>query len=178
MKIPYRFKRRCLWALKALQRRLSQIMATGCLGLILTFLLTQTHLTINQTPSLSYRAFICIKRVKPKKGDFVSICDHPTSYFEGIHYTKRLMGLPGDRIHFKGNRLYVEDILIGPLHKTTRNSHRLHPNKTTLVPQGHVFVSGDHPRSFDSRYEEFGLVKQEHIKGRCFGFFKSEEGAL
>ncbi len=147
-------------------------------GLLLAVILTQTHITLNQTPSLSYKVFLCINGLKLKKGDFISIHDHPTSYFKDIHYVKRLMGLPGDQIHLKNNQMYVEDVLIGSLQKTTNNGKPLHPLLIRRIPQGYVFVSADHPRSFDSRYEEFGLVKEKHIKGRCFGFFKSKGGAL
>jgi type IV secretory pathway protease TraF len=34
-----------------------------------------------------------------------------------------------------------------------------------------VFVAGDHHRSFDSKYNEFGLVKRENIKGRSFALW-------
>ena len=33
--------------------------------------------------------------------------------------------------------------------------------------EGYVFVAGDHPKSFDSRYDEFGLVNIENIQGRA-----------
>lgn len=161
------------------------------LGILLAVLLTQIRFTINQTPSLSYRAFICIKGLAPERGDFVSISDHPTKYFEEIHYTKRLMGFPGDKIEIHGNQMYInhkcvdntsvnkscthspDPSLIGSLRKATQDGRALHPFKNTVIPEGYVFVSADHPRSFDSRYEEFGLVKQEHIAGKCFGLFKS-----
>lgn len=35
------------------------------------------------------------------------------------------------------------------------------------IPKGYVFVAGDHPQSFDSRYEEFGLVPVEKIWGKA-----------
>lgn len=175
MKIPYRFRKRYFWALKALRERFILFLLVGILGGILSVFLTQTSITINQTPSLTYKAFICFKGLKPQRGDFVSIQNHPTTYFEGVHYTKRLMGIPGDRIQIKINQLYVEDTLIGSLQEATQEGKSLHPNKAIVIPQGYVFVSADHPRSFDSRYEEFGLVKKENIKGPCFGLFKTEE---
>lgn len=175
MKIPYRFRKRYLWALKVLRERFILFLLVGILGGILSVFLTQTSITINQTPSLTYKAFICFKGLKPQRGDFVSIQNHPTTYFEGVHYTKRLMGIPGDRIQRKGNQLYVEDTPIGPLQRTTQDSKLLHPIESQLIPEGYVFVSADHPRSFDSRYEEFELVKKENIKGRCLGLFKTEE---
>lgn len=153
--------------------------AIGTLSLVvvLAILMTQTEIKINQTPSLGYRVFVCVKGLKLKRGDFVSFHNHPTAYFEKISYTKRLMGLPGDPIHMEKHqpRLFVNDKLIGFLRTTTREGKPLHPLKATIVPEGYVFVSADHPHSFDSRYEEFGLVKQDCLLSRCFGFFKLEE---
>lgn len=36
-----------------------------------------------------------------------------------------------------------------------------------IIPPGYVFVAGDNPNSFDSRYEEFGLVPMEKIWGKA-----------
>lgn len=36
-----------------------------------------------------------------------------------------------------------------------------------IIPSGYVFVAGDNPNSFDSRYEEFGLVPMEKIWGKA-----------
>ncbi|OJW55212.1 MAG: hypothetical protein BGO67_00455 [Alphaproteobacteria bacterium 41-28] len=147
------------------------------LGMILSVVLTQTRLYINYTPSLPYKAFICIKGLTPHYNDFVSIHDHPTHFFKGLHLIKRLVGFPGDHVHIYHNHLYIEKTQtrllidthhIGPLHQTTQDGKILHPLKDTIIPKNYVFVSADHPRSFDSRYEEFGLVKEECITGRCF----------
>jgi conjugal transfer pilin signal peptidase TrbI len=169
-------------------KRTSLILIGTCLGLILGFVLSQTHLTINHSPSLGYKAFLCFKGLTPKRGDFVSIEGHPTAYFEGLHYTKRLVGLPGERIqthdnhehdnHGHVNQMFVGDHFVGTLRTVTRDGKPLHPLKATTIPEGYVFVSADNPQSFDSRYEEFGLVKKTCIRGICRGFFKSEEGVL
>jgi type IV secretory pathway protease TraF len=36
-----------------------------------------------------------------------------------------------------------------------------------IIPKGYVFVAGDNLNSFDSRYEEFGLVPVEKIWGKA-----------
>ena len=150
------------------------------LGLVVAFFLTQTRLAFNRTKSLPYKAFICFKGLPPQRGDFVSLQDHPTKYFEGIHYIKRLSGFPGDKIERQGNQLFLEikegsSHLVGPLQPTTQEEKPLHPLPSTIIPKGYVFVSAEHLRSFDSRYQEFGLVKKEHIEGTCFGLFKVQE---
>jgi len=178
------------------------------LGIILYVVLTQVQFNINQTESLPGKVFICFRGITPERGDVVSIQNHPTIYFKDIHFTKRLMGLPGDKIEIhkdtitinvKGDHAskiydtqtktvnscksncepaYHKEVYpIGKLLQKTKEGKPLHPIKNTIIPEGYVFVSTDHPHSFDSRYEEFGLVKQEHISGRCFGLFKENNHA-
>ncbi len=137
------------------------------LGVILTVLLTQTQLSINRTPSLPYKMFFSIKGLLPHRGDFVTLEDHPTAYFGKISYTKRLVGFPGDQIRSHNNQLYVDHKLIGPLRKETKDGKPLHPLENTTIPKGYVFVSADHSHSFDSRYQEFGLVSQSKIWGKA-----------
>lgn len=153
----------------------------GGLGMLLVVLLTQVHFSINKTQSLPYKIFICVHGIALHRGDFVSIHNHPTRYLGKIHYTKRLMGLPGDKILIHHKKAYINtrtghNHLIGSLLQKTKDGKPLHSISETTIPEGYVFVSADHPRSFDSRYKEFGLVKQENIWGKCFGFFKCGEG--
>lgn len=142
-------------------------------GMLLSILLTQTQLQINQTPSLGYKIFFCLKGLAAKRGDFVSFTKHSTAYFGNLSYTKRLIGLPGDEIRENHGQLFVDGRSVGSLLTMTRDGKPLSPLKAKQVPEGYVFVSADHSRSFDSRYEEFGLVKQTCLWGRCFGLFKS-----
>lgn len=178
-----------------MNKRTSILILGACLGLILGFVLSQTHLTINHSPSLGYKAFLCFKGLTPKRGDFVSIEGHPTAYFEGLHYTKRLVALPGERIQIHDNQghktrvhdnrvhdnrvhesqMFVGDHFVGTLRTTTRDGKALHPLKTTAIPEGQVFVSAYNPQSFDSRYEEFGLVKETCITGICMGLLKTDD---
>ncbi len=131
-----------------------------CLLIFLMIVQTQTHLAFNHTLSLPYKAFLCVKGLKPQKGDLVSIQGHETTFFKNTNFTKRLTGLPGDQIKPL------------PLKKLTKDKQPLHPTNSKIVPEGYVFVTTDHPYSFDSRYQEFGLVKQEHICGKCVGLWK------
>ena len=145
------------------------------LGVLLSALLTQTEIKINQTPSLGYRVFFCLKGLEVTRGDFVSFTDHGTAYFGNLSYTKRLSGLPGDQIRRTRHQLFINDKPVGTLRSATRDGKPLSPLKAKRIPEGYVFVSADHPRSFDSRYEEFGLVKQSCLICKCFGFFKLNE---
>lgn len=133
---------------------------------------SHTKIHFNRTDSAPYRAFICADFLRVSYGDYASVDGHKAEYFPGLHYTKKIAGLPGEVIEIKDGNLYVEKRLIGPLLHETKQGLKLTPIAIKDIPAGYVFVIGDHPRSFDSRYQEFGLVKATHIKGRCFGIGK------
>ncbi|HQS84678.1 MAG: signal peptidase I [Alphaproteobacteria bacterium 16-39-46] len=147
------------------------ILGYFCILLLGCWLLSCTYLTINETESLPYRAFFCIPNLKANRGDFVCLKGHETIYAPGLSLTKRLVGLPGDSIEIRNGSLFVEGKKVGPLQPQTKDGKSLTSLKAHIVPKGFVFLSADHPRSFDSRYEEFGFVNEKCIKGRCFGLF-------
>lgn len=108
---------------------------------------------------------------KPKR--FQLIVFH---YSKHEDFIKRVIGLPGDTLHYKNDVLYVngkamKEPYLKP-YKDRLNSGLLTKNfslkeKTghLTVPKGHVFVLGDNRRnSYDSRY--FGFVPINKIVGK------------
>jgi signal peptidase I len=109
----------------------------------------------------------------------------------GTDYVKRVIGLPGDHIVYRGETLYINgvkasDKAIGPyagidmmgaiLHQEMLGdmSHELlivpgaeHNQGEWTVPKGQYFVMGDNrDNSFDSRY--WGFVPEKNLVGRAF----------
>ena len=133
--------------------------------------MTLTQLGIGQTPSLPYRYYFTVKGLTPQLYDLASIKGHTTAYHpQHLSYVKRLAGVSGERITIKDNKLFIGGRFIGTLRTHTRCGQPLTPLKAQFIPQGYVFVSADHPHSFDSRYAEFGLVKRKHIQGKTWGW--------
>jgi conjugal transfer pilin signal peptidase TrbI len=61
---------------------------------------------------------------------------------------------------------------VGAFIKTTSSGHELRPLKFSgPLPKGYVFVASPHERSFDSRYEEMGLLNLKDLKGRAIPLF-------
>lgn len=94
------------------------------------------------------------------------------------NYVKRIIGLPGDKIHFKNDELFINDeVFDEPYLATLKES--VNGGKLTgsfnffdlygsyEVPSGHYFVLGDNRiDSIDSRHPYIiGLVKDEQIMG-------------
>ncbi len=75
---------------------------------------------------------------------------------------KRVIGLPGETVEYKDNKLYINGELIEENfnHKNT-DDYILDKE----IPEGYYFVVGDNrPDSLDSRY--IGLIKKEEILGK------------
>lgn len=142
----------------------------------------------------------------PKLGDIVILTS--TAADKAV-IVKRVIGLPGDTIEFRGDRAYRngEPLRIkelGPCFEQEQRSpdptcrryeekvgdHRFvisqsvhfdgyYENKRTVVPEGHVYVVGDHrDESRDSR--AVGTIPRERIKGRVEAIYLSidEEGSF
>ena len=94
-----------------------------------------------------------------------------SSYAKDKFVAKRVLGIPGDKILHEKNTIRVisKDPLTSislPLLMHTKDRHPLIPISQQAIPTGYVFLGGDHLRSFDSRYQEFGLVPMATIWGR------------
>lgn len=96
----------------------------------------------------------------PDRGTVI-ICKYPN---RDDLIVKRLIGLPGDTVEIKNQRLYVNDILIEEEyieHLPTKDFVK------TTVPHGMVFVMGDNrAQSHDSRADDVGPLPKSYIVGR------------
>jgi signal peptidase I len=137
-----------------------------------------------------------------RRGDIVVFL-HPDPHDAGIYVVKRIIGVPGDRIHLRNGVVYRNgEALIEPyvLHdadnpnESYRNNfpavppsdeYGVYPNWIVdlashveggdlVVPPGHYFAMGDHRGvSLDSRY--WGFIPQENVIGRPMFIYWSFE---
>ncbi len=146
---------------------LGAFMATGLWLTIYTQLLEVTSESLEDVRYILVRKSGSIHR-----GDIVSIQGHTPQYVGNHLFTKRVVGLPGDQIIRTETRLeikaqYSSVSTIFPLLEHTKEGQVLTPLSVHVIPEGTLFVAGDHPRSFDSRYKEFGLVPMEKVWGKA-----------
>ncbi|MBA3814652.1 MAG: signal peptidase I [Alphaproteobacteria bacterium] len=150
-------------------------------------IVSQTQLRECLTDSLTGINYVLFLRSKSiQRGDVVSIHGHREDHVGTLTkwpYAKRVLGIPGDRIiHNKSGITVIpkESDGLSLLTKTSKgklltpivpfNESPLNENPfnglSKTIPEGCLFVAGDNPKSFDSRYEEFGLVPLEKVWGR------------
>jgi signal peptidase I len=127
---------------------------------------------------------------RPQRGE-VAVFRFPND--PTINYIKRVVGIPGDRVVYKGKRIYINDQpmeqtdlrpylsvtgeLTGAVTRAVETldgarhdillSDRPDPASEFTVPAGHYFVMGDNrDHSNDSRY--WGYVPDQNLVGRAF----------
>ena len=116
----------------------------------------------------------------PKRGDVVTFT---TEGIRSIHtstgkpdiYIKRLVGLPGDRLEFKGDILHVNDRPVSEYFDTKGITYlplmSLAAGSSVTVPKDHVFMMGDNSgNSFDSRY--WGPLPVKNLRQRYWFHLK------
>ncbi|MBQ8192499.1 MAG: signal peptidase I [Bacilli bacterium] len=83
---------------------------------------------------------------------------------------KRIIGLPGDHISYKNNKLYVNDTLVEEpfLSRETKDFNLEEICSCSSIPEGKYLVLGDNrPVSSDSRDKEKGLIDEKNIIGKA-----------
>jgi len=108
----------------------------------------------------------------PERGDII-VFIYPVD--RSKDFIKRVIGLPGEKVEVKGQRILVNDKPIedpsGYYSKTRELVENFGDNRgrfqPVVVPEGHYFVLGDNrDNSRDSRF--WGTVPSELIKGKAF----------
>jgi conjugal transfer pilin signal peptidase TrbI len=131
---------------------------------LITWLKNHVCLLYSSTDSLPYRTYLRLKQMGAKKGDYTSFA----SPWYGGNVVKRIAGVEGDSITYdkEGNLWIGRQLKVGKPKEKAKDGRPLTPLPPGIIPKGMVFVMGEHERSFDSRYEELGLIPQAALQGR------------
>lgn len=108
---------------------------------------------------LSYRF------TNPERGDIIVF--YPTQTLQEQNFKdafiKRVIGLPGETVEVRGERVYINNIPIKERYIEEGPTYQYGP---VLVPEGNYLVLGDNRNnSYDSHY--WGFVPREKIIGRA-----------
>jgi len=107
---------------------------------------------------------IIYKVSKIKRGDIVALYYSDTKYL-----IKRVVGLPGEKIEFKNNKLYINGTIIEEdyLNDTYTENFSLEQLGYDKIPADFYFVLGDNrTNSLDSRDSKVGLITKKDIIGK------------
>lgn len=85
------------------------------------------------------------------------------------HIIKRVIGLPGETIEYKNNKLYINgEELNDPYPSTETDDFNITDIGHVKIPGNTYFVMGDNrANSLDSRYPSVGVIKKNLIIGRA-----------
>jgi len=131
------------------------------IALCIIFLICGYGIRYNSSQSLPQKLYLAVPAISPKIGQIVTFC-LPASQ---VTFAKLMMGLPGDFIEVKNQKIYINGSEKGAI------VDAFTPIESGIIPDGFCFVLGMHPESFDSRYAEFGLVPQDSIKEQLWPIF-------
>lgn len=122
---------------------------------------------ISMEPTLHEGQILVIAKVNylfgdPARGDIVVLKDE----LENKHLIKRAIGLPGEVIEIKNNRVYIDEKELKPDY--TEAPTQDNGFAKSKVPEGKYFVMGDNrPHSRDSRSDTVGFVSRSNIVGKA-----------
>lgn len=144
----------------------------------------------SMNPTLHDGEHLFINKVSdPKRFDIIVF---PAPDEENAEYIKRVIGLPGDKVEYKEDQLYINDkkydepyldsekdaLKSGYLTTDANGDPNFNmaeikgSNGSLIVPEGQLFVLGDNRQvSKDSRY--IGFISQESVLGKVISFGKS-----
>ncbi len=135
--------------------RLWNVLAIG--GAVLV-VLQALPLVFPMTHSVKYHVLVRIPG-EAVKGDYVNVALYHESIdkTQAVRLTKRVACVAGDVLNFERGAHWCNEKYLGQVLRRDSKSVPL-PEFTWNgpVPEGKVFLTGDHVRSFDSRY--FGFV--------------------
>jgi conjugal transfer pilin signal peptidase TrbI len=142
--------------------------------------LAARYLGWNISPSMHEKLVYIERGVQPKNGDLVVYTfageGLPEQRLGGARFFKRVRGQAGAVITVgRGNEVFVDQVSIGFAKHATRLGVVLEPlipaGTSLTVPPGYLFVAGDTPDSFDSRYARSGLVRATAVIGIAHALF-------
>jgi signal peptidase I len=122
----------------------------------------------SMSPNLKEGDIIMLDKVSYRLGEIKRFDIVVFDYIDTRYLIKRVIGLPGEYIEYKNNKLYVDNKKVEEnyLKDVATNDFSLKDLGYDKIPENMYLVLGDNRESsIDSR--KFGLVKKEEITGKA-----------
>jgi len=132
-------------------------------------------LQVSMEPTLEPGQYVLVDKLSPHFSDFhrgdVIVFQPPDGFQEGatnVPFIKRVIGLPGDTVELRGGAVYVNGVKLSePYVFSGQETEPVGAQSTWIVPDGYLFVMGDHRQeSEDSRV--FGPIAKSTVIGRAW----------
>lgn len=122
----------------------------------------------SMSPTFENGEVLIIDKLTPrfidlKRGDIISFYDNESKYL-----VKRVIGLPGEYIEIKDNRIYINNEEIKDyVEGVNTENFKLEDIGYSKIPKDMYFVMGDNrENSLDSRDYRIGLIEKNSIVGK------------
>lgn len=126
----------------------------------------------NQSDSLPQKLFfVTYSKANIQLGDLVAFRLNRGQEYQSSVLIKIIGGKAFDDIKIDNNLLYVNNKKIGKIQPTRRNGASLTPLQAQKIPAGKYFAYTPEFFSFDSRYQEIGLIDEKEIIGKAYALF-------
>jgi conjugal transfer pilin signal peptidase TrbI len=128
---------------------------------------------INVSNSLDGTLYLVEKRSLPTRDHYAAFY-YPSDFIypKNARFLKRVVGVAGDTVESKDHQFYVNGKPVGKAMSVTSEGNPIEEsNFKGVIPAGHYYMMGDHPKSLDSRYKVIGLVSDQMIIGRGYRLF-------
>ena len=161
--------------LSPLRNRFSLAFFIG--GLLLAGILLPSKFTVTLTPSLEYRVFFLKRFFAPAeitRGRYVMF-DLPDNFADlvsekNLPVIKEVVGIEGDRLEVFGMSFFCNGMPIGKAKQYSLKGERIeHFTESTVIPEGKLFVVGQHKDSLDSKY--FGFLDKRQVLAIAYPIF-------
>lgn len=162
------------WRRRCFQWRLIKVIVVAFAGgMAMWALAPVASLGWNETTSLPGKVYAVSRIQRPEKGQLAAFYPPVNPYYpREMWFTKIVVGVAGDVITHRGRTVLINGKPIGEARETDSERKRaLTMVSDGVIPEGYYFVWTPHPRSYDSRYADIGLVHEKRIIGRAYRLF-------
>lgn len=146
----------------SVQRRRLIVVTTAAVAAVLG--LHYSPLVMPMTKSVKYSLLVKVTGA-PQKGEYVNVrlYHEAIAADQAVQLTKRVGCVAGEQLRTDGGKHYCGTQFLGQaLEKDSKGKKLPRFVWNGPVPPGKVYLVGDHPRSFDSRY--FGFVNASSLE--------------
>lgn len=124
----------------------------------------------NNSESLPGSIFLVIKNGEINRGDLVAFYPPKNPNYK-TWFVKYLVGLPGDKVREYNRDFFINDRFIGRAKEYSKQGIKLEKTTSRVIEKGFFFMWTPHKDSYDSRYQDIGLIPSDRVIGRAIRIF-------